>query len=39
MAASIMNPYIKRSVKMKSLNDMTAKERFSPLTSNLISKY
>ena len=39
MAASLMNPYIKRSVKVKSLNDMTAKEKFSPLTSNLISKY
>uniref|UniRef100_A0A8C0MGF4 ATP synthase peripheral stalk subunit OSCP, mitochondrial n=1 Tax=Canis lupus familiaris TaxID=9615 RepID=A0A8C0MGF4_CANLF len=37
MAASIMNPYIKRSVKVKSLNDMTAKERFSPITSNLIN--
>uniref|UniRef100_A0A7N5P315 ATP synthase peripheral stalk subunit OSCP, mitochondrial n=1 Tax=Ailuropoda melanoleuca TaxID=9646 RepID=A0A7N5P315_AILME len=37
MAASIMNPYIKRSVKVKSLNDMSAKERFSPLTSNLIN--
>lgn len=39
MAASVMNPYVKRSIKMKSLNDMTAKEKFSPLTSNLISKY
>ncbi|KAF3829971.1 ATP synthase subunit O, mitochondrial-like [Mirounga leonina] len=37
MYASIMNPYIKRSVKVKSLNDMSAKERFSPLTSNLIN--
>ena len=34
-----MNPYVKRSVKVKSLNDMTAKEKFSPLTSNLISEY
>lgn len=39
MAASIMNPYVKRSIKVKSLSDMTAKEKFSPLTSNLISKY
>lgn len=39
VAASIMNPYVKRSVKVKSLSDMTAKEKFSPLTSNLISKY
>ncbi|KAI5182229.1 ATP synthase subunit O, mitochondrial [Manis pentadactyla] len=37
MAASIMNPYVKRSIKVKSLNDMTAKEKFSPLTSNLIN--
>ncbi|XP_032978606.1 LOW QUALITY PROTEIN: ATP synthase subunit O, mitochondrial-like [Rhinolophus ferrumequinum] len=44
MAASIMNPYIKCSIKVKSLyhqqdkylNDMTAKEKFSPLTSNLM---
>ncbi|KAF6117511.1 ATP synthase peripheral stalk subunit OSCP [Phyllostomus discolor] len=32
-----MNPYIKRAVKVKSLKDMTAKEKFSPLTSNLIN--
>ncbi|XP_036983108.1 ATP synthase subunit O, mitochondrial [Artibeus jamaicensis] len=37
MASSIMNPYVKRAVKVKSLNDMTAKEKFSPLTSNLIN--
>ncbi|XP_035579165.1 ATP synthase subunit O, mitochondrial-like [Zalophus californianus] len=37
MAASIMNPCIKRSVKVKNLSDMSAKERFSPLTSNLIN--
>ncbi|XP_012602463.2 ATP synthase peripheral stalk subunit OSCP, mitochondrial [Microcebus murinus] len=37
MAASILNPYVKRSVKVKSLRDITAKERFSPLTSNLIN--
>ncbi|XP_005323578.2 ATP synthase peripheral stalk subunit OSCP, mitochondrial [Ictidomys tridecemlineatus] len=36
-AASILNPHIKRSIKMKSLNDITAKERFSPITSNLIN--
>lgn len=39
MAASILNPFTKRSIKVKSLNDMTSKEKFSPLTSNLISKY
>lgn len=38
MAASILNPYVKRSVKVKSLNDITTKERFSPLTANLMSK-
>uniref|UniRef100_A0A8C0JP53 ATP synthase peripheral stalk subunit OSCP, mitochondrial n=1 Tax=Canis lupus dingo TaxID=286419 RepID=A0A8C0JP53_CANLU len=37
IAASIMNPHIKRSVKVKSLNDMTARERFSPGTSNPIN--
>ncbi|XP_004406767.1 PREDICTED: ATP synthase subunit O, mitochondrial-like [Odobenus rosmarus divergens] len=36
MAASIMNPYIKHSVKVKS-HDMSTKERFFPLTSNLIN--
>uniref|UniRef100_A0A8C0DG98 ATP synthase peripheral stalk subunit OSCP, mitochondrial n=1 Tax=Balaenoptera musculus TaxID=9771 RepID=A0A8C0DG98_BALMU len=37
MAASIMNPYVKCYIEVKSLNDMTAKERFSPLTSGWIS--
>uniref|UniRef100_A0A8C0PRE6 ATP synthase peripheral stalk subunit OSCP, mitochondrial n=1 Tax=Canis lupus familiaris TaxID=9615 RepID=A0A8C0PRE6_CANLF len=37
IAASIMNPHVKRSVKVKSLNDMTARERFSPGTSNPIN--
>ncbi|XP_019601631.2 ATP synthase peripheral stalk subunit OSCP, mitochondrial [Rhinolophus sinicus] len=37
MSASTMNPYAQRSVKVKSLNDMTAKEKFSPLTSNLMN--
>ncbi|KAK1344359.1 hypothetical protein QTO34_014926 [Cnephaeus nilssonii] len=37
MAASILNPFTKRSIKVKSLNDMTTKEKFSPLTSNLIN--
>uniref|UniRef100_G1SKN2 ATP synthase peripheral stalk subunit OSCP, mitochondrial n=1 Tax=Oryctolagus cuniculus TaxID=9986 RepID=G1SKN2_RABIT len=37
LAASILNPYVKRAVKMKSLNDITAKERFSPLTANLMN--
>ncbi|KAG8518550.1 ATP synthase subunit O, mitochondrial [Galemys pyrenaicus] len=37
MATSILNPHVKRSIKVKSLNDMTAKERFSPLTVNLIN--
>ncbi|XP_011892982.1 PREDICTED: ATP synthase subunit O, mitochondrial [Cercocebus atys] len=39
VAASVLNPYVKRSIKVKSLNDITAKERFSPLTTNLISEY
>ncbi|KAM5280928.1 ATP synthase peripheral stalk subunit OSCP, mitochondrial [Ctenodactylus gundi] len=37
VATSILNPYVKRSIKVKSLNDISAKERFSPLTSNLIN--
>ncbi|KAI2596029.1 hypothetical protein G5576_103684, partial [Homo sapiens] len=37
VAASVLNPYVKRSIKVKSLNDITAKERFSPLTTNLIN--
>ncbi|XP_037687996.1 ATP synthase subunit O, mitochondrial isoform X2 [Choloepus didactylus] len=37
VVATILNPYVKRSIKVKSLNDITAKERFSPLTSNLIN--
>ncbi|XP_036288659.1 ATP synthase subunit O, mitochondrial [Pipistrellus kuhlii] len=37
MAASILNPFTKRSIKVKSLNDITSKEKFSPLTSNLIN--
>ncbi|XP_038622164.1 ATP synthase subunit O, mitochondrial [Tachyglossus aculeatus] len=37
MAASILNPHVKRAVKMKNLNDITAKEKFSPITTNLIS--
>ncbi|XP_048202235.1 ATP synthase subunit O, mitochondrial [Perognathus longimembris pacificus] len=37
VSASILNPYVKRSVKAKSLSDITAKERFSPLTANLMN--
>nr|KAF6377236.1 ATP synthase peripheral stalk subunit OSCP [Myotis myotis] len=37
MAASILNPFTKRSVKVKSLNELTAKEKLSPLTANLIN--
>ncbi|XP_043834981.1 ATP synthase subunit O, mitochondrial-like [Dromiciops gliroides] len=34
--ASIMNPHIKCSVKVKTLNDIIAKEKFSPITTNLL---
>ncbi|XP_043823065.1 ATP synthase subunit O, mitochondrial-like [Dromiciops gliroides] len=34
--ASIMNPHIKRSVKVNTLNDIIAKEKFSPITTNLM---
>uniref|UniRef100_A0A2K5C2I7 ATP synthase peripheral stalk subunit OSCP, mitochondrial n=1 Tax=Aotus nancymaae TaxID=37293 RepID=A0A2K5C2I7_AOTNA len=37
LTASVLNPYVKHSVKVKSLSDITAKERFSPLTTNLIN--
>ncbi|XP_021117079.1 ATP synthase subunit O, mitochondrial-like [Heterocephalus glaber] len=37
VATSILNPCIKRSIKMRTLNDITAKERLSPLTSNLMN--
>uniref|UniRef100_A0A2K5PAD3 ATP synthase peripheral stalk subunit OSCP, mitochondrial n=1 Tax=Cebus imitator TaxID=2715852 RepID=A0A2K5PAD3_CEBIM len=37
VAASVLNPYVKHSIKVKSLSDIIAKERFSPLTANLIS--
>ncbi|XP_007519804.1 ATP synthase subunit O, mitochondrial [Erinaceus europaeus] len=37
IASLILNPYVKRVTKMKSLSDLTAKERFSPLTANLIN--
>nr|XP_058136152.1 ATP synthase subunit O, mitochondrial-like [Dasypus novemcinctus] len=36
-AVSILNPHVKRSLKVKSLNDIPARERFSPLTSYLIN--
>ncbi|XP_008071792.1 ATP synthase subunit O, mitochondrial-like [Carlito syrichta] len=37
VTASILNPYVKCSIRVKSLSDITAKQRFSPLTSNLIN--
>ncbi|EHH21359.1 hypothetical protein EGK_04397 [Macaca mulatta] len=37
MAASVLNHYVKRSVRVKSLKDITAKERFSPVTTNWIN--
>ncbi|KAL4840915.1 hypothetical protein H8958_013715 [Nasalis larvatus] len=37
VAASVLNPYVKRSVRVKSLNDITAKERLSRLTTNRIN--
>nr|XP_003935945.2 ATP synthase subunit O, mitochondrial-like [Saimiri boliviensis boliviensis] len=37
VAASVLNPYVKHSVKVKSLSDIVAKERLSPLTTNLIN--
>lgn len=37
LAASILNPHVKRAVKVKSIGDMTAREKLSPLTTNLIN--
>uniref|UniRef100_A0A8C6R1C2 ATP synthase peripheral stalk subunit OSCP, mitochondrial n=1 Tax=Nannospalax galili TaxID=1026970 RepID=A0A8C6R1C2_NANGA len=37
VSLAVLNPYIKRSIKVKSLKDVTAKERFSPLTTNLMN--
>ncbi|XP_049641775.1 ATP synthase subunit O, mitochondrial [Suncus etruscus] len=37
LATSILNPHVKRSIKVKSIGDMTAREKFSPLTTNLIN--
>lgn len=39
VSLAVLNPYIKRSIKMKSLKDITTKEKFSPLTANLMSEY
>ncbi|XP_074070151.1 ATP synthase peripheral stalk subunit OSCP, mitochondrial [Macrotis lagotis] len=36
MVGSIMNPHIKRSVKIKTLSEIIAKEKFSPITTNLM---
>ncbi|CAD7693481.1 unnamed protein product [Nyctereutes procyonoides] len=37
MATSTMTSYVKCSMKVKSLNDVTAKVKFSPVISNLVS--
>ncbi|XP_004697396.1 ATP synthase subunit O, mitochondrial [Echinops telfairi] len=37
VALAILNPHVKRSIKVKSLSDITAKERLSPITTNLIN--
>ncbi|XP_006862665.1 PREDICTED: ATP synthase subunit O, mitochondrial [Chrysochloris asiatica] len=37
VALAILNPHVKRSIKVKSINDIVAKERLSSLTSNLIN--
>ncbi|KAL6083362.1 hypothetical protein STEG23_011768 [Scotinomys teguina] len=36
VSLAVLNPYIKRSIKVKSLKDITTKEKFSPLTANLM---
>lgn len=37
LATAILNPHVKRSIKVKSIGDMTTREKFSPLTTNLIN--
>ncbi|KAK7812579.1 hypothetical protein U0070_021559 [Myodes glareolus] len=37
VSLAVLNPYIKRSIKVKSLANITAKEKFSPLTANLMN--
>lgn len=37
VSLAVLNPYIKRSIKVKSLKDITTKEKFSPLTANLMN--
>ncbi|XP_034370649.1 ATP synthase peripheral stalk subunit OSCP, mitochondrial [Arvicanthis niloticus] len=37
VSLAVLNPYVKRSIKMKSLSDITRKEKFSPLTANLMN--
>ena len=37
VSLAVLNPYIKRTIKVKSLNDITKKEKFSPLTANLMN--
>ncbi|XP_021065503.1 ATP synthase subunit O, mitochondrial [Mus pahari] len=37
VSLAVLNPYIKRTIKVKSLNDITQKEKFSPLTANLMN--
>jgi hypothetical protein len=39
VSLAVLNPYIKRTVKVKSLNDITKREKFSPLTANLMSEW
>lgn len=38
VSLAVLNPYVKRSIKAKSLASITAKEKFSPLTANLMSE-
>ncbi|KAK7831592.1 hypothetical protein U0070_015104 [Myodes glareolus] len=37
VSLAVLNPYIKRSINVKSLANITAKEKFSPLTANLMN--
>ncbi|GAB1300437.1 ATP synthase subunit O, mitochondrial [Apodemus speciosus] len=37
VSLAVLNPYVKRSIKVKSLSDITTKEKFSPLMANLMN--
>ncbi|XP_012787178.2 ATP synthase subunit O, mitochondrial-like [Sorex araneus] len=37
LASSILNPHVKHTIKVKSIGNLTAREKLSPITTNLIN--